>query len=345
MRIVLISSFAPFVNGGARFIVEWLQTKLVEHGHEVERFYLPFVERDNLLAEQYLAYRMLEVGDKADVLVAFRPPAYAVRHPRKIVWFIHHIRAFYDLAGTDHQGFEDTPKGRAFQQTLIEMDNVTLREARRVYTNSNVVASRLARFNGVEAETLYPPLLLPERFRHESYGDEIVAVCRVEAHKRQRLLIDAMRHTKTQVKLRICGVSGSQRYSQELMHAIRTSGAADRIVFDNRWISEEEKSEYLASALAVAYLPLDEDSYGYPTLEGAHAKKPIVTTADSGGVLEFVEDRRNGFVVDSQPAAIARAFDELYTDRQLTQRLGDGSHQRLGELRIDWDHVVERILS
>ncbi|MDO9245520.1 MAG: glycosyl transferase family 1, partial [Phenylobacterium sp.] len=35
MKIVLASSFVPFINGGARFIVEWLEEKLLEHGHEV----------------------------------------------------------------------------------------------------------------------------------------------------------------------------------------------------------------------------------------------------------------------------------------------------------------------
>ena len=44
MRICLVSSYVPFINGGARFIVEWLEEKLREHGHEVERFYLPFID-------------------------------------------------------------------------------------------------------------------------------------------------------------------------------------------------------------------------------------------------------------------------------------------------------------
>ena len=30
MRIVLASSFVPFINGGGRFIVEWLEQKLIE---------------------------------------------------------------------------------------------------------------------------------------------------------------------------------------------------------------------------------------------------------------------------------------------------------------------------
>ena len=37
----------------------------------------------------------------------------------------------------------------------------------------------------------------------------------------------------------------------------------DRVVLLPDWISEERKRELFAHALACAYVPLDEDSYGY----------------------------------------------------------------------------------
>ena len=39
MRVLITSSFVPFINGGGRFIVEWLEDKLREYGHEVEKIY------------------------------------------------------------------------------------------------------------------------------------------------------------------------------------------------------------------------------------------------------------------------------------------------------------------
>ena len=50
-----------------------------------------------------------------------------------------------------------------------------------------------------------------------------------------------------------------------------------------RWISDEEKLRLLASARGVLYLPVGEDSYGYVTLEAFHARKAVLTMADSGG--------------------------------------------------------------
>jgi hypothetical protein len=59
MKIVIASSFVPFVHGGGRFIVDWLEQKLLEYGHQVERFYLPFVDRPDDLFDQILAFRFI----------------------------------------------------------------------------------------------------------------------------------------------------------------------------------------------------------------------------------------------------------------------------------------------
>lgn len=341
MKIALVSSYVPFINGGARFIVEWLEEKLREHGHQVERFYLPFIDRPEDLLDQILAFRLIDLSETADRIICFRPPAYVLPHPNKVLWFIHHIRVFYDLWDTPYRPVPDDPAGRALRQSLIDLDTRSISEARHIYTNSQVVSDRLKRFNGIDSKPLYPPILNPERFRNEGYGDEIVAVCRIEQHKRQHLLVEAMRHVRTGVKLRICGSSSNPEHTAAMRRVVDAHGLQDRVIIDDRWITEEEKVEWLAPALAVAYLPVDEDSYGYPSLEGAHAEKAVLTTTDSGGVLELVENGINGLVTAPDPQAVAAAMDQLYLDRDRTARMGSANAQRLIDLKIDWGTVVE----
>jgi glycosyltransferase involved in cell wall biosynthesis len=345
MRIVLASSFVPFIHGGGRFIVEWLETKLRERGHEVERFYLPFVDRPDDLFDQILAFRLIDLSTTCDRLIALRPPAYVLPHPNKVLWFIHHIRALYDLWESPYRFVADTPSGRAFRDTLVDLDTRTILEARHVFTNSKVVAERLSRFNGIAATPLYPPILAPERFRNDGYRDEIVVVCRIEQHKRQWLLIEAMKYVRSGVRLRLCGASMSQSQEHEIRQSIARYGLSDRVTFENRWVSEDEKVERLAPALAVAYLPVDEDSYGYSSLEAAHAQKAVLTTNDSGGVLELVQHQVNGLVVPPIPQAIAEAMDQLYRDRKATAQMGAANKQRVVDLRIDWRTVLDRLTS
>jgi glycosyltransferase involved in cell wall biosynthesis len=343
MRIGLVSSAVPLVNGGGRFIAEWTRDHLRACGLDVELFFLPFVDDPETMLTQIAAYRAIELAQSCDRVVTFRPPAHVVDHPNKIAWFIHHIRGLYDLWDTPYASVAHDARGFALREQMMAIDTRSLAECQRIYTNSRVVADRLKRYNGLESTPLYPPIWRPERFRAGEYGDEVVAICRVESHKRQHLLVEAMRFSKTSVRLRICGVAANRAYADALDRAIADGGLQHRVAFENRWISEDEKADILENALAVVYMPLDEDSYGYPSLEGAHAEKAVITAFDSGGTLELVQNGRNGLIVDSDTRAIAEAFDRLYTDRSLARSMGQESLARLRELRIDWDRVAEAL--
>ncbi len=345
MKVALCSSFVPFINGGGRFIVEWLAAELEKHGHQTEIIWLPFVETPDTMFRQMMAYRMIDLAQSADKLIAFRPPAYVIPHPNKTLWFIHHFRKFYDLWHTPHRPVQDDNRGRAFRSRLIAADNAAIGEAKRVFTNSRVVSDRLKSFNGIDSEVLYPPIYRPERFKSGAYGEEIVCVCRAEAHKRQELLVEAMRFVKSGVKLRLCGLSHDGKYHTKLQKIVAKYSLQRKVAIEHRWISEEEKVAIVGGALGIAYVPFDEDSYGYPTLEGALAERPLVTTHDAGGTLEFIENGRNGFICDPAPESLAAAFDALWEDRDSAKRMGQAARQRIDEMRIGWPHVVESMLA
>ena len=344
MKIALCSSYVPFINSGARYIVEWLQATLEEYGHQVERVYLPEVDAPDLLFQQMMAYRWVDL-EAADRLICFRPQSHLIPHHHKILWFIHHIRAFYDLWNSPYRPFPDDPKHRGIRDALRMADDSGIREAKAVFTKSQVVSDRLRNFNNVESEVLYPPVFRPERFHSVGFSDEIVCICRLEHHKRQHLLIEAMRFVKSPVRLRLFGASAGDEYPRQLNKLISDFGLGNRVALDVRWISEAEKVEQLARCLAAAYLPVDEDSYGYPSIEASHASKPVLTTADAVGVLELVQDGVNGYVAEADPKALAAAIDRLYLDRAKTETMGKNAVARLAGLNISLHHVMQRLLA
>jgi glycosyltransferase involved in cell wall biosynthesis len=85
---------------------------------------------------------------------------------------------------------------------------------------------------------------------------------------------------------------------------------------------------------------MDED-YGYATLQAFLAGKPVVTAADSGGVLEWVEDGVTGIVTDGSPEQMGDAFDRLAADKDWAARLGEAGRRRVMDL--DWATVVESL--
>jgi glycosyltransferase involved in cell wall biosynthesis len=346
MKLGLCTSVTPFIDGGSRFIVEWLGRKLMENGHEVELVYLPFLEEPRDIFTQMMAYRLIDLTDSCDRLIAFRPPSHVLRHPCKVLWFVHHLRGYYDLWNTEYRPVPDSVAGRAIRDTLLAADSAALKEARHIFTNSRTVSRRVRDFNGIASEVLYPPLQDPERFRFDRDGEEIVCVSRIEHHKRQHLLIEALRYTQTAVKLRICGVSSPPAtYGDGLERLVGRLGLRGRVVLERRWITEQEKVERLAVALAVAYVPFDEDSYGYPSLEASHARKAILTTTDSGGVTEFVVDGVNGYVCAPEPRALGEAMDRLFLDRGRTAAMGLAAYRRVLDLGITWDVVLTKLLA
>ena len=58
-------------------------------------------------------------------------------------------------------------------------------------------------------------------------------------------------------------------------------------------VSAQELTDLYATCRAVFYGPIDED-YGFTTVQALAAARPVVTTDDSGGVLEFIEDGSRG---------------------------------------------------
>lgn len=345
MRIGLISTVVPLVKGGSRFIVDWLHEKLVERGHEVEIVYIPNTDELPHVLPQMAALRMMKIDDYFERVIAIRPPAHMVQHPRKVVWLIHHLRIFYDLWDTPYCPVGKDAAGHALRSAVITADNLGLGEAHRLFTNSRIVGDRVRHFNGLESEVLYPPVLRPEIFRAGDYGDTVVSVCRIEHHKRQHLLIEALEFTRTPVRVHLCGTSMDQGYIDRLRNTVRSLDIAHRVTIEDRWITETEKADLLEHALASAYLPFDEDSYGYPTIEAAHAQRCTLTASDAGGVLEFVIDGVTGLVAEPRPEAIAEAMDQLFTQKSEARRLGRAAEVQIRTLGIDWDTVIDKLLS
>jgi len=343
MRVAIATAQLPFVRGGAEILTERLLLALREHGAEAELVRLPVGGHgpDRLL-DQVLAARLWRL-DGADRVLGMKFPAYLIPHPDKVLWLMHQHRAAYDLWGDRAAGLPDTAEGRAVRDAVRRADDAWLPEARRIHTLSPVVSDRLRRFNGIASTPLLPPLADPEAFRAGPYGDYVFAPSRLSPAKRQRLLVEAMRHVRSGARLVLAGAATGTAELQTLRAMVRRHGLADRVTILGHWIPEHEKVELLASALAVAYVPRDED-YGYVTLEAAAAARATITCTDAGGPTLFVRDGETGLVRPPEPRALAAAIDALMADRREAARLGANARDHLAALDLRWDRVVEELL-
>ena len=340
--ILVCEAQVPFVEGGAELHVRSLVEQLRLRGYDVERVALPFkwYPKDEILAHA-AAWRLLDLsesnGRRIDLVIGTKFPSYFARHPGKVAWLIHQYRAAYELCGTEFSDFDHLESDVALRERLIELDTAMLGECRRIYANAANTAGRLQKFNGLSAEPLYHPPHLAPRLAPGPYGDYVLAVGRLETVKRAHLALEAMTLVDRPVELLLAG-DGTQRANLEALAG--RLGVADRVRFLGT-VGDEALVALYAAALAVLYVPYDED-FGYVTLEAFLARKPVVTAADSGGPLEFVVDGVNGRIAAPAAAAIADAINGYVAERQRARAHGEAGYERAR--LITWDGVVERLV-
>ncbi|MBM4466539.1 MAG: glycosyltransferase family 4 protein [Chloroflexi bacterium] len=342
-RIVVCTAQTPFVQGGAELHVASLHRALLERGYESDIVRVPFLWYPKAeVLKGYLAWRLLDLteseGQKIDMVIATKFPSYVVRHPNKVVWLIQQFRQAYDLFGTEHSHFTNDPGDTRLRQIIRQIDNVTLSEAKRIFTNARNTANRLLRFNGLHAEPLYAPPPLDGHYRCDSYGDYLLVVSRLNILKRVNLIVEAMAQVRSGVQ---CLIAGRGEEEDSLRRLARDRGVANRVKFLG-FVPDDQLIELYANCFSTFYGPYDED-YGLATVEAMKSHKPVLTVSDAGGVLEFVEDGVTGYVTrPGDHQELATRIDQLFADRALCQRLGETGYEKVRE--ITWDKTIELLL-
>lgn len=333
----------PFVRGGTELLVASLCDEFAKRGVHTEPVAVPFQWHPKQeIIRNCMAWRLLDLtsfeGRPVDLVVTTKFPSYLVKHPNKVTYLFHQFRQVYDTYGTPYSNFVDDPEDNRIREMIVQMDNRFLPEARRTFTISKNVSSRLKQYNGIDSETLYPPPRNRERFHGGEYGDYLLHVGRLNKTKRIDLLIRAMEHVDDKVKCLIVGSGEELTALQKLIHKLDLDANVQLLGF----VDEEDLLDLYAGCFGVFYAPHDED-FGFSTVEAFLARKPVITTVDAGGPLEFVEDGVTGCVADTSPAAIAGKIEDLFFNRDFCRALGEQGHERAAD--ISWEHVIDNLIA
>ncbi len=342
MNILVCTSQVPFHRGGAEMLAESLVSALQERGHQADLVALPFkwYPRAEII-KSALAWRLLDLhesnGVRVDRVIVTKFPSFAAQHPHKVVWLVHQFRQAYDWYRTPLSDFDESAEAQRVRSQVVELDTRTLGEAQARFAISKNVAARLARFNGLDAVPLYPPPRLTGLFRSGEYGDYVLYLGRLDRAKRVDLLIRALSKLP-------CGcvvIAGTGAEADNLRELAQTLGVSDRVELTG-YISDERAIELYANARSVLYAPVDED-YGFSTVEAFMSERPVITTTDAGGVLEFVAHELSGLVVEPDADSLAGALARVFADARLCREWGHAGSMCVRD--INWDTVVEKLTS
>ncbi len=344
MRVLVVTSSPPFVEGGHLVIARELVRACRESGHDADLVVTP-QNRFGRQGAAYLAAWLTDVGVAADGgavdhVISLRYPAFAVRHPRHTCWLNHTMREYYDLwpRFSAPLSWRNRLKEGVRRRLIHAADRHCLtRGVQRRFVISTTVQARLQRWGGLDATVLHPPA--PARaYRCDGYDDYIFAVSRLTPLKRFDLLLEALAQPAAGHVRAVIAGDGEAR--ADLMAQSRRLGLDGRVQFAGR-LDEAAMLAHLARCRAVAFVPFDED-YGFVTVEAFASAKPVVTCRDSGGPTELVGHEHTGLICAPTAAALADGLARLIDDRAGAERMGQAAHARGATLT--WPATVARLL-
>lgn len=378
---IVAPSPVPFSIGGAEALFWGLQSYINEntpHHCELIKLVTPESNLEQLI-DSYARFSELNL-DHFDCVISTKYPAWMVRHRNHVCYMLHPLRGLYDtyhftgfsekldwshpdmreatLLTQRLEQIGDSNMPAVFQacREFIEecsaasvrqfpgpfsrwlihyLDSLGIAKSRvsRYAAISRVVQQRRDYFpSGAPVSVLYPPPRLVGL--HCGSDDYLFTVSRLDSPKRIALLVEAMRHVKADIPLIIAGTGPDESH-------IKALAAGDSRIKFLGFINDLELVNYYANALAVAFVPYDED-YGLITIEAMMSSKPVLTLTDSGGPNEFVKNGETGFSVPPNPNAIAEKIDYLCAHRIEAKEMGRRGREVVSG--ITWDRVVNGLL-
>jgi glycosyltransferase involved in cell wall biosynthesis len=344
MRIAVTSVQVPFIRGGAEIMADQLVKALSRHGHAAELITQPF--RFGPVSEVRRAMNAWANEDftafdcgPIEQVICLKFPSFYLAHPHKVVWLMHQHRSVYELFDTEYGASGRSSEVNALRAEVIKRDTRALSSAQAVFTISSRVSARMQEYNGVVSRPVHQPPAHAESFYCADQLDYIFCPGRLEALKRQELLVRAMAHCRAPVAAIIAGEGGHRARLERLICDL---DLGDRVRLIGR-IDDAAMRAWYANALGVFFGPFDED-YGFITLEAMLSSKPVITCSDSGGPLDFVVHGETGLVVEPDAASVADAIEVLHANRPRARAIGAAGSAYYRSLGISWDNVVDELL-
>jgi glycosyltransferase involved in cell wall biosynthesis len=381
VAILLPAAVPAVVGGAERLAEGLRDAIRARPGDDAEVVTLPIREhRTSDLLLSYRSWRTVDLSS-FDAVISTKYPTWMVDHPRHVVYLFHVLRGLYDTYHLFEQPkavrwhevddrrlqelVESTPDPDAIDEVLdraitvcdgvgdddplVQFPGAFVRAIVHWLDGAGMSPRRIERHAAISGTVMrregyfpprtpvtvaYPPASLSGSPAADGAPSHLFAVSRLDAPKRFDLLLDAMAKVESDVQLKIAG-TGPER------EALESKAATDPRVQLLGFVEDRELRDLYAHAIAVPFLPLDED-FGLITVEAAGFSKPVITCADSGGPAELVVPGRTGIVVPRSAEAIAEGIDAMVRSPETAAAMGRRAHQHLGA--ITWEATVSALL-
>ncbi|MGZ7134700.1 MAG: glycosyltransferase family 4 protein [Methanobacterium sp.] len=177
--------------------------------------------------------------------------------------------------------------------------------------------------------------------KEEKEKDSIIYVGRLAPHKHVDDLINAINSLKKDFKdlnLKIIGEGTQKDNLIKLVNNLNLNGRVD-------FLSNIEYSEVIRNMKnsAILVLPSTREGFGMVLVEANACNLPVIAY-NSGGVVEVIEDKKNGFLVEPRNNnELIQKIKFLLQNEDIAREMGVYGRKKAEKL-FNWDKIVDRIV-
>jgi glycosyltransferase involved in cell wall biosynthesis len=206
----------------------------------------------------------------------------------------------------------------------------------RKYLVGSAYMKRELEMNGIPASRIsvlhpVPAALSEPRAQELGAAPDLLFVGQVIRGKGVDLMLRALSHLKGEWTATVVG-SGS--HLEACRALARELGISEQVTFTG-WVEHGQLEQYYARARAVVVPSRWPEPFGMVGVESM-ARGRAVIAFDTGGISDWLQDRRTGFLVPpADVPAMASAMQRLLADQALAEHLGHAGAKRVKQ---DFSH-------
>ncbi|MGC9070320.1 MAG: glycosyltransferase family 4 protein [Elusimicrobiales bacterium] len=188
-------------------------------------------------------------------------------------------------------------------------------------------------YNAVDTEKFRPGLdieYLYKEFNINENSKIVGIISRLEPWKGHRMFLEAARIVKDKfgntIVFLVVG-TGEEKYKEELVKLSIKLGLEENVIFTG---FRDDIPQIINLCDVIVNPSIEPEPFGRTIIEAMACGKVVITT-NLGGPKEIIENRIDGFLVNSDAREIAKILIEVIEDDKLRKRIGKNAREKVIE--------------